>query len=255
MQKLFTLVLLLLMGQNALSQEHVIVKVKDGQENKAISYALVQNRMENFKIICDEKGYGIVPVKDSTLLKITAIGYEDYFHFIIHSEEVDTINVLLKSKTYELGEFVVNPYPTIALFKKAVADLELPDTNMVSANLFMVPNLKGYAAQAKEYQEGAVFTIGLGSPITSIYNLVSKRAQSERKLRKLQWTDNKNEVIAQRYNKDYVRQLTGLKKIKEIEAFMEYCQPSYDFILASTDYELACYVLNCYQSFLLIQTD
>ncbi len=253
MKQLFTIILLLLIGQNLLSQEHVIVKVNDRQKNKAISYALVQNRMENIKIICNEDGYGIVPVKDSTLLKITAIGYEDYFHFMIHIEEVDTINILLKSKTYELGEFVVNPYPTIALFKKAVADLELPDTNMVSANLYMVPNLKGYAAQAKEYEEGSFLTIGLGSPISGIYNLVSKRAKSERKLKKLQWADNKNEVIAKRYNKDYVRQLTGIKKLKEIEAFLEYCRPGYDFILASTDYELACYVLNCYQSFLLNQ--
>ncbi len=255
MKQLFTFILLLLIGQNLLSQQHVIVKVNDAQKNKAISYALVQNRMENFKIICNEEGYGIVPVKDSSLLKITAIGYEDYFHFMIHAEEVDTINILLKNKTYELGEFVVNPYPTIALFKKAVADLELPDTNMVSANLYMVPNLKGYAAQAKEYEGGSFLTIGLGSPISGIYNLVSKRAKSERKLKKLQWADNKNEVIAKRYNKDYVRQLIGLKKIEEIEAFMDYCQPGYSYILASTDYELACYVLNCYQSFLLKETD
>lgn len=255
MQKLFTLVLLLILGQNLFSQEHVIVKVNDAQNKKAISYALVQNRTGDFKIICNEEGFGIVPVKDSTLLKITAIGYEDYFHFIIHSEEVDTINVLLQNKTYELGEFVVNPYPTVALFKKAVADLEFPDTNMVSAHLFMVPNLKGYAAQAKEYEQGAVITIGLGSPITSIYNLISNRAKSERKFKKLQWTDHQSEVIAKRYNKEYVRQLIGLKKNNEIAAFMEYCQPEYDFILASTDYELACYVLNCYQSFLLNQTE
>jgi hypothetical protein len=237
------------------SQNHVVVEVSDIKTGKGISYSLVQYRMENFKIICDESGRGVIPVQDSTLLKISAIGYEDYFHFIIHSEEVKPIQVSLKQKTYELNEFVVNPYPTRMLFKKAIADLDLPDTNMISPNLFMDPRLKEFSAQAKEYQGGDFVSLSLGSPISSIYNLVSKRAKSERKLKKLKWADNKSEVVAKKYNKAYVEQLLGIKELKRIEAFMEYCQPSYEFILASTDYELACYVMNCYQSFLLNEVD
>lgn len=251
MQKLLFLLVLIFGAQQIFSQNHLFVKVVDAENNEDISYALVQNRSHPQKIVSNELGESRIPIKDSTLLKISAISYEDFYYFIPKAEDVDSIKVFLKHKVYELSEFVVNPYPTVALFKKAIVDLDLPDTNMVSANLFMVPNLKGYAEQAKEYQEGAVFTIGLGSPITGIYNLVSKRVRSQKKLNRLLAADHKNEIIHKRYNEDYVRQLTGIQELKKIAAFMKYCRPGEELIKSATDYELACYVLNCYQSFLL----
>ena len=251
MQKLLFLLVLMSGTQQLFSQNYLFVKVSDEETNAAVSYALIQNRSHPQKIVSNEWGESRIPITDSTLLKISAISYEDYYYFIPNAEDVDSLKVLLKHKTYELSEFVVNPYPTVTLFKKAIADLDLPDTNMVSANLFMVPNLKGYAEQAKDYQEGAVFTIGFTSPISGIYNLVSKRAKSERKLKQLLATDRKHEVIHKRYNEDYVRQLTGIQELKKIAAFMEYCRPSMQLITSATDYELACFVLNCYQSFLL----
>lgn len=245
------ILLFLFFGQQLMSQEHIAIKVTDNKTKEPISYALVQNRMNNVSIIVDEQGFGYIPVGDSTLLKTSAISYEDSFHFVFKCEDSDTINIQLKHKTYELKELVVHPYPTRILFKKAIADLHIPDTNAVSANLFMVPNLKGYAEQSKSYAHGDVITIGLGSPISGIYNLVSRRERSKRKLQKLQWNDNRQAYIQKRYNRTYVEQLLGIKKLKEIEAFMKYCQPDYEYLLASTDYELACYVLDCYQSFLL----
>lgn len=255
MKQICTFLIILFAFCSSMAQEHVPVKVIDDQTKKPVSFAVVQNRMMDLTIICNENGNGVIPVKDSTLLKISAISYEDYFRFIIHAEDVDTIRIHLKHKTYELKELVVHPYPTRILFKKAIADLDIPDTNSVSANLFMVPNLKGLAEQSKEYQEGDVVTIGLGSPISGIYNLVSRKERSKRMLRKLQRNDAKTDYILKRYNKNYVEQLLGIKELKKIEEFMEYCQPDYDFLLAATDYELACYVMNCYQSFLLNQTD
>lgn len=231
------------------------MKVKDAETQKAVSYALIQNRNHPQKIVSNELGEAQMGVYDSTLLKISAISYEDVFRYIFLAKEVDTLQILLKHKTYELNELVIHPYPTRMLFKKAVANLDLPDTNVISANLFMVPNLKGYAEQSKTYHQGDFLTVSLGSPITSIYNLVSKRERSKRKLQKLQWQDDQQAFIYKRYNEEYVRQLLGIKKIDKIEAFMEFCQPSYSFLLAANDYELACYVLNCYESFLLNQLD
>lgn len=255
MKQLYSIILFIFFGLHILAQEHVPIRVIDSDSKKPVSFAVVQNKMTDIAIICNEIGFGIVPIKDSTLLKTTAISYEDYFHFILNSEEVDTIEIHLKHKTYELKELIVHPYPTRLLFKKAVADLDIPDTNSVSANLFMIPNLKSIAEQSKTYEEGNLITIGLGSPISGIYNLVNRRERSKRKLQKLQWHDTKTAYIQKRYNKEYVRQLLGINKMKEIEAFMEYCKPGYDFLLASTDYELACYVLGCYQSFLLNHPD
>lgn len=255
MKNLFIIVIITLFGTPLFSQQKIIVKVKDAETKKDVSYALIQNRSHPQKVVSNEQGEVRITISDSTLLKISAISYEDVFRYVFIAEEVDTINILLKHKTYELNELVVHPYPTRMLFKKAVADLDLPDTNSISANLFMVPNLKGYAEQSKNYQQGDFLTVSLGSPITSIYNLVNKRERSKRKLQKLQWEDDKQTYIHQRFNEEYVRQLLSLKEMKKIKAFMEYCQPTYPFLLTTNDYELACYVLNCYESFLLNQDD
>jgi len=255
MKYFLSFVLFIVILPQLFSQQQIILNVMDAQTMKPVSYALIQNRSRPQKIISNEWGKAKFNVSDSTLLKISAISYEDFYRYILNVDEVDTLNILLKHKTYELNELVVHPYPTRMLFKKAIADLELPDTNNISANLFMVTNLKGYAEQAKNYQEGDLVTISLGSPITGIYNLFSKREKSKRKLGKLQWEDEKKAFILKRYNKDYVKQLLGLREMEKIEAFMNYCRPDYNFLLAANDYELACYVLDCYQSFLLNQAD
>lgn len=255
MKQLFIFLVFIFFTHQLLAQFHAPIKIIDYETKKPVSFAMVQNRMADVSIVCDAEGFGIIPVKDSTLLKISAISYEDYFRFIIYSEELDTIKIIMKHKTYELKELVVHPHPTRMLFKKAIADLMIPDTNSVSANLFMVSNLKGYSEQAKSYQESDFITISLGAPITGMYNLLSKREHSKRKLKKLQWNDTKAHYIQKRYNKTYVEKLLGIREMKKIKAFMEYCQPEYDFLIAATDYELACYVLNCYQSFLLNEPD
>jgi len=255
MKILYVLLLFLLLGTPLFSQQTIILNVKDAETGEAISYALIQNRSHPQKIVSNELGEARLNISDSCLLKISAISYESAFRYILKAEEVDTIQIFLKHKTYELNELVIHPYPTRMLFKKAVANLDLPDTNAISANLFMVPNLKGFAEQSKTYQHGDFITVSLGSPITGIYSLVSKRERSKRKLQKLQWEDDKQAFVHKRYNEDYVRQLLGIQEMEKIKAFMEYCQPAYTFLLAANDYELACYVLNCYESFLLNQVD
>jgi len=197
--------------------EHTPIKVLDQQTQKPVSFALVQNRMVDIAIVCNEEGNGIIPIADSTLIRVSAISYEDYFQFIIRTEDIDTIKVYLKPKTYELKELVVHPYPTRMLFKKAIVDLDIPDSNAVGANLFMIPNLKGIAEQSKEYQNGDVITIGFGSPISGIYNMANRRERSKRKLQKLKWNDSRIAYIQKRYNEEYVKQLLGLKKIKKKE--------------------------------------
>jgi hypothetical protein len=251
MKAFITFLFLLFVSFENLAQEYIILKVIDETTQKPVSYAMIQNRTNDLTVVCDEYGLGSIAITDSTLLRISAVSYEHYFHFIIKLSRVDTVKILLKQKTYQLKEVVVHPYPTRILFKKALADLDITDSGSVSANLFMVPNLKGYDEQLISYEEGRFLTIDLGSPITGLYNLLNKRERSKRKLQKLQWEDLQSVYIFKRYNKEYVKQLLDIKKIKELEAFMEFCKPDYELLLASTDYELACYVLDCYQSFLL----
>jgi len=238
-----------------ISQNHIVVQAYDEDSGDAVSFAVIHNRMMEVSIICDNNGWGIVPIKDSTLLKISAVSYQDYYHFITFYEEKDTLKIALKHRTYDLKELVVHPYPTRILFKKAIANIELPDTNFISPHLFFIPNLKGLAEQSKAYEQGNLVSISLGSPITGIYNMLNRKERSKRKLQKLEWNDAKSAFIQKRYNEEYVYRLLGIKKMKQIEAFMEFCQPDYEFLLACSDYELACYVLNCYQSFLLNQEE
>jgi hypothetical protein len=255
MQPFLYVVGLLLTFCSASAQNYLTIKVLDEQTQEAVSFALIQNITLEKAFICNEEGYGLIEIHDSTLLKISAISYEHYFHFVLNTNEEDSIKILLKHKTYALKELVVHPYPTRLLFKKAFANLELKDTNAVSPNLFMATNLKGIAEQSKVYAPGDFITLTFDAPVSGIYNLVSRRENSKRKLHKMLWSDTKKAYVERRYNRKYLQQLLAIKEIQKLEEFMEFCQPTYEFILASTDYELACYVLNCYQSFLLNQQE
>jgi len=244
-------VIFLMISLNSYTQNVVHLKVLSAVDGLPISYALMEDRTNNLKFLCDELGEIDMVIEDSTLIRVSALSCENHFIFYHQSTVGNNIEIRLLPKVYELDEFVLNPYHTVSLFKQAVLELELEDSNAISAQLFLLESLKPYELQPENFQSQDVLTIGLGSPISAIYNLTSKRAKSERRYRELMKSDYEISAIQQKYNKAIVMKLTGLKEGKYMDEFMEYCKPSLHFILNSSDYELALLILQRYDSFLL----
>ncbi|NPD86997.1 hypothetical protein HNS38_19755 [Lentimicrobium sp. L6] len=247
----FLLTIISLLALNGSSQSVVHFRIKSEIDQLAISYALIYDRTHNIKFMANDNGEAKLFLQDSTLVRISAIAYEDQFYLYSNSHHQDTVELFLSSKVYELKEFVLNPYPTVMLFKKAFADLQLEDTNSIAANLMMLESLKPYAISPDHFNSQDVLTVSFTSPISLLYNSFSKRAKSEKKLQSLTQSDNRANIVKQKYNRELVMKLTGLKEGKYLEDFLVYCEPSFNFVLESSDYEIAMLIQHRYEIFLL----
>lgn len=244
-------VMLFMMTLGSYAQNVVHLKVMSSVDGLPISFAMLEDRTLNQRFLSDEEGEIDMVIEDSTLIRISALSYQDYFLFYHQQDQGKLIEISLLPKVYELDEFVLNPYATVLMFKKAVLELQLEDSNAISAQLFLMGSLKPYELQPENFQSQDVLTVGLGSPISAIYNLTSKRAKSERRFRQLMNSDREISAMQQKYNKEIVMKLTGMEEGDLLDEFMEYCKPSIGFIYRSSDYEIALLILQRYDSFML----
>ena len=75
------------------------------------------------------------------------------------------------------------------------------------------------------------------SPITAIYNLVSKEGKSLRKLKKIQEEEEFLKQVEYKYNNDILERTTGLKGI-ELYEFISFCNFNHKFLLKASEYEI-----------------
>lgn len=233
----------------AQTTKYISFEIINSSSGEPISYARILDRTHNRQWVSDEEGKVSISLTDSILLKITALGFNDYY-WLCDSEK-DQILVSLIPKIYELHEVAIAPYPTIAIFKKAFENLETEDSSFLMNNLWPIYAVNHSSTNMSGYHEQNFISIYLGSPITSLYNMFSKKGKSLQKFKQLTGQDQVNFQISKRYNMEKVRALTGVQETEKLNAIMEYCRPSLDFILSASDYEIAIHIISCYQNFLL----
>lgn len=179
-------------------------------------------------------------VGDSLLFSV--LGYE--FEMVI----VDSSNLILERlntvelapKTYSIPDIFVWPYLTYAEFKQAFInfDKEIPEVEL------RLPEGENemYAAAANPH-------ISLGSPITALYMAFSKEGKELRKYQETLERDNYEKFLASKYNETIVQKITEIQNMKEVRAFMEYCNFSDNFIARSSEYTIYAAILNCYNNY------
>jgi hypothetical protein len=75
------------------------------------------------------------------------------------------------------------------------------------------------------------------SPVTALYNLLSKEGKSKRKLRKLLEQEAFEKQIDFKYSPEIVSHITGYTGF-ELYEFMDFCSFKKDFLLDATYYEI-----------------
>lgn len=229
-----------------LRQLHFVVT--NSENKQAISYAKVSNRTYNKTFITNEKGELHIKFKDYSLVKISAIGYQDYYLTI--SNNNNFIKVNLVPRIYELDEFCLMPFPTLIMFKKAFLDLDLPDSSAISLNLSPITGWQKYQRKLSDYTTENVIRFSFTSPISGLYNIFSQQAKSAQKYQALMLHDWRQQRFDKKYNAALVKKITQIKQKEELAKMMKYCNPSYDFIMEASEYEIAIYINKCYLQFL-----
>lgn len=223
-----------------------IIYNSSGKEG--VSFAKIANRTSNEQYVCDENGRAIITVQDSSLIKISAIGFHSYYYFVGKTPP-DSVSVILNTKVYELKELSISPYPTIALFKRAFEDLELDDSSFLALNLAPILFMQAKKEIRTNYNPQEFVSISFSSPISAFYNLYSKKVKSLSRLHQLKGMDFRKKEVYKRYNPQLVKAITGIQEDGELKKIMDFCKPSDGFILASSDYEIALFIISCYQDF------
>jgi len=220
------------------------------QTGDPVQYSHIINQTRNYAIITDSLGYFSINVHQEDLLVATAIGYYDLPIYI--SDSVAGINRFhtyrMIPKIYTIQEIDVNRLGTYEQFKRDFLNLELPEPEHPANPCVFSDIDKGIDTL------DIIGTISLGSPITAIYNLVSKEGKSLRKLKKLQEEEKFRKRVENKYNTEMLIRITGMQG-QELYEFINFCKFSRNFILESSEYEIIEKVLEKLNEYILKESE
>ncbi len=249
MKRIFIILLVLIIFVfSAHSQNEEPVHFKGKVLDKEIHFIpfvniLILNKDQG--IAADYNGQFSLMVEKNDTLLFTAVGYKSTIHVI-----PDTLTsfeyyrpVILEVDTFLLKMAVVYPWPaTVAQLKREYLELELPDETID----LRLPLKIDYVNYTSDGNVGITFS----GPISFLYEKFSREAKMRRLYERLVIRDKQEEYIASRISKNMIEKITGLKDPDKIEAFMEYCDLSYEFIIASTDYKIGESIKECYSRYI-----
>lgn len=89
---------------------------------------------------------------------------------------------------------------------------------------------------------------GVGLGIDAIYNLLSRKGKNARHLQAILERDYKQQIIDYRFNANFVGKSLRISGY-DLQDYMQQYRPSYDFVLAATDYEFIVLIRNNFASY------
>ena len=205
-------------------------RVMDSVSRQPLVFTHIVNTGRNTATISDTLGYFYIRVRPDDTLQFTAIGFAPKKVVATDSLILVLPDVLMRSISYTIRGVMINPLGTYESFKNKVATLELPPSEY-------------------EINPGVLFDIEQGtdtldmmpvpamSPVTALYNWLSKEGRSRRKLAKLIEQEQFERDISYKYSPLIVSGITGYSGF-ELYSFMDFCSFKKSFLLESDRYEI-----------------
>ena len=212
-------------------------RVLDSLTRKPVAFAHIINTTRKTATISDTLGYFYIRTSPGESLQLTAIGFAasrfDIGFNILRSRFIH--DILLHPIVYTIQAVRVNPLGSYDQFKQRFSTLQLPPSEY-----------QIHPSVLQEIEEGTdtldMLIAPAISPVTALYNLLSKEGKSKRKLRKLLEQEAFEKQIDFKYSPDIVSHVTGYTGF-ELYEFMEFCRFEKDFLLDATYYEITQAIL------------
>jgi len=115
--------------------------------------------------------------------------------------------------------------PTYEGFKRDVASAKLPDSYKNLESVHLTKEDRRNATYTEE-APNVLKNTKLGSPITAIYNALSKKVKQRELAEEMQSYGEEVEQVQNKYNKELVSRITGLSD-PDLMEFMVFCRFSY----------------------------
>ncbi len=218
----------------------------DAETSEGIPFSHISNLSSRVRVSSDSNGRFSIPVTGGDSIFITSVTYgQQIFTAPDEPANGERWIVRISPNVYELEEVVINRMPSEYMLKQQLLGLELPEEKG--------PNLRipeGYFPQADPSANAAV---GLGSPVSAIAGRFSKKERGRAFAAEVREKEARKEVIRTKFNREIVREITRLEDEDKLDAFMEYCVLSDDFLFAASEYEIHKAVLGCFSEFMTEQ--
>lgn len=211
-------------------------RIVDGQSAKPIPAATILNQNTRRVSISGEEGAFRTVASPGDILRVTCVGYQEMRYVV--PDTVQELRIALRPQTVQLQEVTVrgvggDPFDPNFLKEKVP---EKP-----SIQLGTPPELQGVQltkdVRVSSDPVSKVPVITITGPFTLAYNTFSRKARSDRKLKKLIEENRRRKIFNARLNPAWVVRITDLTD-DELEPFIDYCAFSEEFVLTATEYEL-----------------
>jgi hypothetical protein len=234
--------------QTVFAQEtiRVVGTVVNSQNQSPVPFVHVYTTSYHHGTISDGAGqFELNFAKPDTLI-FSCVGYESK-RIAFSAEDkgrVHEIRVELNPRTYQLDSVQVTAYPTIEQFKQDVLKLELAEKEVFKLNIPKGARLPPEGPDDVNLNP----SISVNGVIGTLYDALSREGKEKKKVRAMHQQAHDFRAIDAKYNVEIVRNVTHLDE-EAAKRFMEWCKFEYDFILNSSEYELAVAMLKCLDEF------
>ena len=198
----------------------------------AIKGVHILNTNTNELSISDESGFFSISMHLSHVLRFSAVGFRTYYYTKknINSKDISYIIIVLQTVTIGLKNINI------------IVKEEVRAENLFRPKSLPAPFSFGYQGEQHELKPT------LMSPISMLYDWLSKEGKQKRELEELLKQEDIKKVIAQRYETDLMWEVTGLTG-SALEEFKVYCNLSAYFVTHASDYEFLLKIKECFNNF------
>lgn len=216
----------------------------DAEDSSAIPFAHVSNLSKRLRSVSDSNGQFSLPVNEGDSLEFSSVSYGRKT-MLAPAQPADGKRLLIRlaPNIYELNEVVVTRFPSERDFARQVLSMELPQEKGPDMGLpAMLP-------ESRPSGDGSP-TVGFGGGISGLANKFNKKERGRIFAAEMREQENRKAIIHTKFNREIVKNITGLEDEDQVEAFMQYCVLTENFLYKATDYEIHKAVLGCFGDFM-----
>jgi hypothetical protein len=190
--------------------------------------------------VSDTIGNFRLKVKNGDTLVFSAIGYFLKTIYITDSLlREETVLIELSPRIYKISEATVYALGTYEQFKQKVLALKLPETKTDKLRKYLRDLSKKTGKEVKYQQEMDKLT--QGGVLFSV-PILSPEEKEMIKLKKILEKEKVQKIINEKFNREIVADLTGLKE-EDLTEFIVFCNFSEKFLLETNQYDILVKVL------------
>lgn len=222
----------MLIGYAQFTSAQVIIvgRVMDSLTQKALSPVRIENVTTHQGVSSKEDGSFSITCAEGEYLLFTHVGYKNVILKVKANMDLVQQRILMTFKPVDLKEITI---------KKGLTEYQ--KDSLSRASLYK---------DAFDYKQ----TVSVMSPVTSVYQAVSKKHRAMRKFQDQIVDMEAQKFIDTRYTLELVRSLTKLDE-EQAWAFMKACPMEYDYARGASDLEIKMWIKFKYQEYLKTKKD